>query len=107
MFNVRSWKYLSKILLYHFRVDVKDILHAASCLPNVEVGDFEQTKNLLKIGDLFGNRFNITLRDISCDPKIVQDSFESIVKNGFINYFGIQRFGSFENSTCFIGKYFD
>lgn len=48
----------------------------------------------LKIGDLAGNRFKITLKDVDEKdlPKIYQ-TLAQIQKNGMPNYFGYQRFG--------------
>jgi len=48
----------------------------------------------LKIGDLEGNRFKITLKDIKGEelPTIYQ-TLAQIQKNGMPNYFGYQRFG--------------
>jgi tRNA pseudouridine13 synthase len=61
----------------------------------------------LKIGDLFGNNFKITLKDIVPDslPQIYQ-TLSQIQKHGLPNYFGFQRFGkesNFEKSKriCF------
>jgi len=54
------------------------------------------TENLIKIGDLVGNRFSIAFRFV--DDDIHTDSLlkniETVSKDGFINYFGLQRFGS-------------
>jgi tRNA pseudouridine13 synthase len=56
----------------------------------------------LKIGDLSGNKFKITLKDIKIEelPKIYQ-TISQIQKHGMPNYFGYQRFGqdcSFEKT---------
>jgi tRNA pseudouridine13 synthase len=49
----------------------------------------------LKLGDLSGNRFKITIRNVDekNDEKI-QSGIEYLKNNGFINYFGLQRFGT-------------
>ncbi|MGB5866357.1 MAG: tRNA pseudouridine(13) synthase TruD [Arcobacteraceae bacterium] len=52
----------------------------------------------LKIGDLEGNRFRITLQDI--DPislGVIYQSISHIEKHGMPNYFGFQRFGKESN----------
>lgn len=66
---------------------------------SIAVGDIEVSKrNSLSLGDLRGNRFTIALRDldISCAAKDqnVRLAVESLKLRGFINYFGMQRFGS-------------
>ena len=52
----------------------------------------------LKIGDLVGNKFKITLKDI--DPTtlpLIYQTISQIQKNGMPNYFGFQRFGKDSN----------
>jgi tRNA pseudouridine13 synthase len=55
---------------------------------------------------LWGNRFSVALRFI--DKSISNESISKNVKNieklGFINYFGMQRFGSYSVRTHQIGK---
>ncbi len=48
----------------------------------------------LKIGDLEGNKFKITLKEIkSEDLPIIYQTLSQIQKHGMPNYFGYQRFG--------------
>ena len=65
---------------------------------NIKVlGTFKHDKKL-KIGDLTGNRFKITLKDVSSDilPQVYQ-TLSQIQKHGIPNYFGFQRFGKESN----------
>ncbi|CAK9439630.1 uncharacterized protein LODBEIA_P37300 [Lodderomyces beijingensis] len=72
-----------------------------------KLGSFSYQDAPLKLGDLLGNEFTITLRDVKladesgganlCD--IVAESFASLQTKGFINYFGLQRFGTFSVPT--------
>ena len=49
----------------------------------------------LALGMLYGNRFTIALRLINkIDVTILDKKIKGIMKNGFINYFGEQRFGT-------------
>lgn len=52
----------------------------------------------LRLGDLIGNRFTVILRDIDLlhpgAETNVRNAVDSIKSRGFINYFGLQRFGS-------------
>ena len=57
------------------------------------VGDFEYKTTELEMGDLSGNRFSIVLRNI-CKDQDVEASLRSLKDNGFINYYGLQRFGN-------------
>ncbi|MEM0910991.1 MAG: tRNA pseudouridine(13) synthase TruD [Pseudomonadota bacterium] len=48
----------------------------------------------IKIGSHRGNRFIVTVRDLICrDRRALIDRFKAITEQGFINYFGQQRFG--------------
>ncbi|KAG8479106.1 hypothetical protein CXB51_029856 [Gossypium anomalum] len=61
-------------------------------------------KNDLLLGQLLGNRFTIVLRGVVADSEdTIQASAESLGRHGFINYFGLQRFGSGSIPTHHIG----
>jgi tRNA pseudouridine13 synthase len=68
----------------------------------IVIGDFKvlagAENRQLSLGDLAGNRFTLALRglDIHDDAgeKNVLDAVASVRERGFINYFGLQRFGS-------------
>ncbi|KAI2806509.1 multisubstrate pseudouridine synthase 7 [Blomia tropicalis] len=75
----------------------------------IKVGHFKSVKDSLKLGDLNGNRFEIIMRNVRLvDDSInetnqtedellrdeIEQSFLTTKNNGFINYFGMQRFGS-------------
>ena len=62
----------------------------------------------IKIGDLYGNRFEITLRNVDRDvkPKQIQNTVSYLEKHcGFPNFYGVQRFGIMRPVTHIIGKY--
>jgi tRNA pseudouridine13 synthase len=85
---------------------------------NAAVGDFEYRKNDLKLGDLMGNEFTITLRDCRFQNEdgmnavqrtmfaneVVGKAIQDFSDKGFINYYGLQRFGSFAASTDQVGR---
>ena len=87
-------------------------------LYNSAVGDFEFRKSDLKLGDLKGNEFTITLRDchfqneeglafaerLKLANEVVEKAITDFSEKGFINYYGLQRFGSFAASTDAIGR---
>lgn len=77
---------------------------------NFKLGAFAYEDEPLKLGDLKGNEFTITLRDVKLSGaheqsgevdirEIINQSFASLKEKGFINYFGLQRFGSFSVAT--------
>lgn len=82
------------------------------------IGSYEFKDTGLKLGDLNGNKFTVALRDVSLNseiqlsgPKmeqalkdILSQSCKKLMATGFINYFGMQRFGSFSIPTYEIGK---
>ena len=83
------------------------------------LGDFEYKKQGLELGDLNGNEFVITLRDceipgvdltdretaIAKTKELVGQALRNLHERGYINYYGLQRFGTFAISTDVIGRY--
>lgn len=86
-------------------------------LRNARVGDFESKRAKLELGELLGNEFCITLRDCGFEGAEMMDSearmhaitervrigLQGLCEQGFINYYGLQRFGSFATRTDQIG----
>jgi len=61
---------------------------------HIEILDTFKHNNKIKIGDLKGNKFKITLKDITPeDLPIIYQTLSQIQKHGLLNYFGAQRFG--------------
>ena len=99
------------------RVHVNALISAGRTLRNAYIGNFEYRPHPLPLGELTGNEFVITLRD--CDfhypapleskyvlegaPMIVRDAVENLSERGFINYYGLQRFGTFAIGTEVVG----
>jgi tRNA pseudouridine13 synthase len=81
-------------------------------LRGTSVGDYKYEKDKLSLGDSEGNEFVITLREcvlpngdssIEGISSAVTSSIESFRLNGFINYYGLQRFGTFTTRTDTVG----
>ncbi|XP_062004871.1 multisubstrate pseudouridine synthase 7 [Rosa rugosa] len=73
-------------------------------LIGIKVGDFCYVKEGLSLGQLLGNRFTITLRGVVADSEdTIHASANALGKQGFVNYFGLQRFGSGSVPTHLIG----
>lgn len=69
------------------------------------IGNFTYKANPLQLGDLKGNRFQIALRNVTAPDENIKESIEAIKTNGFINYFGLQRFGNCMTVPTFeVGK---
>nr|VWO95201.1 Orotidine 5'-phosphate decarboxylase (EC (OMP decarboxylase) (OMPDCase) (OMPdecase) (Uridine 5'-monophosphate synthase) (UMP synthase) [Ganoderma boninense] len=61
----------------------------------VRVTDFNYRRASLELGMLKGNAFVITLRNVRADSMETLDRAMNIIKTkGFINYYGMQRFGT-------------
>lgn len=100
-----------------YRVFIQRMIDAGRDLRNAKIGNFEYQPSPLQLGELTGNEFIITLRDCDfhypeqADTKTLLDGAQSIVgqaiknlsERGFINYYGLQRFGTFSTSTDEIG----
>ncbi|KAF5849061.1 hypothetical protein GGP41_006021 [Bipolaris sorokiniana] len=85
---------------------------------NAAVGDFQHSHHDIKLGNLMGNEFTITLRDCHFQSEegldfeqrqklandVVRKAITDFSEKGFINYYGLQRFGSFAASTDAIGR---
>ncbi|KAI9660639.1 MAG: hypothetical protein M1821_009991 [Bathelium mastoideum] len=86
-------------------------------LYSARVGDFEYKVHGLDLGDLGGNEFTITLRDCHVAGEddldygrraeklhqIVGQRVKEFEEKGWINQYGLQRFGSFVHGTETIG----
>lgn len=72
--------------------------------PTIRCGDFEFVDEPIKLGEIGGNRFEICLRSVSATEEQVQAALRNIEVNGFINYYGLQRFGKGVSKSHIIGK---
>jgi tRNA pseudouridine13 synthase len=86
-------------------------------LRQARIGDFKYEKHPLELGELSGNQFHITLRDchfgddykmddsarLQFANEVVRQAVEHLQANGFLNYFGLQRFGTFGTGTDEVG----
>ncbi|KAM3173952.1 hypothetical protein ACTXT7_011536 [Hymenolepis weldensis] len=74
-------------------------------LNGIKLGNFSYTAVPIKLGDLYGNRFSIVIRDICAGDSVIHRAIQDWQKHGFINYFGLQRFGHCADARTFdIGR---
>jgi tRNA pseudouridine13 synthase len=71
----------------------------------VRVGGFEYTDTELRLGRLRGNRFDVALRNVRypghdkvTTQALLEKAALALRKAGFINYFGMQRFGKYHDT---------
>ncbi|XP_011621650.1 multisubstrate pseudouridine synthase 7 isoform X1 [Amborella trichopoda] len=73
-------------------------------LMGIKIGDFCYVREGLVLGQLSGNRFTIILRGVASDSEdIIKSAANGLGRHGFINYYGLQRFGSGSVPTFAIG----
>ncbi|KAL0090839.1 pseudouridine synthase [Phycomyces blakesleeanus] len=71
----------------------------------IYIGNFSFANKGLTLGDLSGNHFTIVLRDVNgASEEDIHESLQSLESRGFINYFGMQRFGTSSICTHEIGR---
>ena len=98
-----------------FRVFADRMIQVGHTLRNAKIGNFEYQPSGLQLGQLTGNEFVITLRDCQFGDdielanredhalRIVGCAVENLRQNGFLNYYGLQRFGTFSTRTDTVG----
>ncbi|VDO08542.1 unnamed protein product [Rodentolepis nana] len=74
-------------------------------LNGIKLGNFSYVATPIKLGELYGNRFSIVIRDICSEDSVIHMAIQDWQKHGFINYFGLQRFGHCSDARTFdIGR---
>lgn len=100
------------------RVKKEQIIGMTKFARGWRVGGFEYKKHGLELGELNGNEFLLTLRDCHAPneeglnheqrfealQKAVDEAARNFGEKGFINYYGLQRFGTFSTGTHTTGK---
>lgn len=87
------------------KMEPQKICQAAKKCQGVRVGNFKFLPETLRLGNLKGNRFRIALRSVKGDKEEIEKAVESLRDLGFINYYGLQRFGNcVKIPTYMIGK---
>uniref|UniRef100_A0A674I8C9 Pseudouridylate synthase 7 homolog n=1 Tax=Terrapene triunguis TaxID=2587831 RepID=A0A674I8C9_9SAUR len=76
------------------RITAQRLAHLNKCLMNFKLGNFSYKNHPLKLGELQGNHFTVVLRNITGTDDQVQQAMHSLREIGFINYYGMQRFGT-------------
>ncbi|XP_018610354.1 pseudouridylate synthase 7 homolog isoform X2 [Scleropages formosus] len=86
------------------KISAERIAHLNKCLMNFKLGNFSYKKHPLKLGELQGNHFTVVIRNISGTEEQVEQAMSSLRNTGFINYYGMQRFGTTAVPTYQVGR---
>uniref|UniRef100_A0A803T4Y1 Pseudouridylate synthase 7 homolog n=1 Tax=Anolis carolinensis TaxID=28377 RepID=A0A803T4Y1_ANOCA len=86
------------------RITAQRLAHLNKCLMNFKLGNFSYKNHPLKLGELQGNHFTVVLRNITGTDEQVQHAMQSLREIGFINYYGMQRFGTTAIPTYQVGR---
>lgn len=76
-------------------------------LPGLKIKVLGRTNRSVGLGDLLGNRFHITIRDLVCPEPgttLARITEEIVQQKGVPNYFGVQRFGDTRPVTHKVGE---
>jgi tRNA pseudouridine13 synthase len=77
-------------------------------IKNVKIKNTYRSNSSVKIGNLVGNKFEITIRNIDSYIKLKDiENIANFIENhgGFPNFYGIQRFGIIRPITHIVGRY--
>lgn len=85
------------------RVSAQRLLGLNNRLFGIRTGNFKYVEAGLELGALRGNQFEIVLRDVTATIPQLQQALTSVREKGFLNYFGMQRFGTTAISTATVG----
>ncbi|GAB6033495.1 multisubstrate pseudouridine synthase 7 [Chamberlinius hualienensis] len=86
-----------------YRTEARRLLSLNNRLRNAVIGDVKYVQKPLRLGDLWGNRFNIVLRNVVGTDEDIEKAMDSLKTNGFLNYYGMQRFGTTTVPTYKVG----
>ncbi len=100
-----------------YRVPAERLAGLNHTLRGAKLGGFEYQQSGLELGCLAGNQFVVTLRNCSFPgdhgmplstkmsqaAEVVKRAMRSLREHGFLNYYGLQRFGTFSARTDIVG----
>jgi tRNA(Glu) U13 pseudouridine synthase TruD len=83
----------------------KDARKLAGSIPGLSFSDFRLRNRAIRLGEHEGNAFEITVRNVGKSERArVEKKLKLVKKEGFVNFFGQQRFGSVSGGNAQIGK---
>jgi tRNA pseudouridine13 synthase len=97
---------LSTQLMSFYNVSKEELSNIK--IKDVSINNIYSSDKHIRIGDLYGNRFEIAIRNINNKVKLEQiQTIASILDecSGFPNFYGVQRFGIVRPITHIVGKH--
>lgn len=76
------------------KIQPRKLLNCCRHVRNIRIGNLEFRDKPLSLGHLKGNKFSIAIRNVTADDELINKVMDSVKTKGFINYFGLQRFGN-------------
>ncbi|KAF0296842.1 Pseudouridylate synthase 7 [Amphibalanus amphitrite] len=86
------------------QISAEQVHEAAKKFQKIIVGNFAYKDRELKLGDLKGNRFDLVLRHVQGNEDMIARRMASFQSVGFVNYYGMQRFGTTSSGTHEVGR---
>jgi tRNA pseudouridine13 synthase len=86
------------------RMQPQQLLSINQKLNNILIGNIRMVKEQLSLGQLSGNYFTVVVRELNGENVDMKARIKTFMEQGFINYFGLQRFGTRQVSTSDIGR---
>ncbi len=93
--------------MIQFQAPIEDV--QAIRMTDVEITNVYGTNRKIDLGDLAGNSFKVTVRNLECPDDEARGRIEAVAGElaplgGFPNLFGVQRFGALRPVTHLVGK---
>ena len=88
-----------------YKVAAEKVARVGSDVRGMWLGGYAYEDSGLRLGDLTGNEFGIVLRDVQgVYSDEVQRRLQQLAGRGFVNYYGMQRFGTGSLPTHVVGR---
>ncbi|XP_077981805.1 pseudouridylate synthase 7 homolog [Glandiceps talaboti] len=87
-----------------YRVEAPRLYGLNKTLKNIKLSNFRYCKDALRLGDLSGNHFTIVIRSVEANDSEIESAMTSFQNTGFINYYGMQRFGTTAIANFRVGR---
>jgi len=88
-----------------YRVAAEKVARIGGDVRGMWLGDYSYEDSGLRLGDLSGNEFGIVLRDVcGVESGELQRRLSQLAERGFVNYYGMQRFGTGSLPTHVVGR---